>query len=377
MPIKHYKHGGSTAARQINCPGWTSLAKDVAVVSEESEYAKVGTALHTCMELILHGDTVKMSELVGMTVEEVEIDADHFELIDDACSALEMLEAEYTNEDQTEYLVEKTFELNEDIGGTADLIVFDDTKIDIVDWKFGQGVEVSPKDSAQGMFYAMIAAHEMPQIFEGRDLYVTIIQPMPSRGTETLKRWKVPAKTFAKFKREYMASINQKTLSVGKHCQFCPCAPLCPKKTGVAKKALLINPDQADSLNDNLKLAANLKTWCDEVLSFGHNQLDEGLQLKDWKLVPKRATRKWSSSSDLTADLLDGIGLDKAEIYGVPKIASPAQVEKLLKAKKLDLALISDYIIKESSGTTLAPADDPREGVLSVKSLSDAIGRLT
>ena len=43
--MKHFKHGGSTAARQLECPGWTSLAEGTVRVGVESEYAKVGTAL--------------------------------------------------------------------------------------------------------------------------------------------------------------------------------------------------------------------------------------------------------------------------------------------------------------------------------------------
>lgn len=386
MPIKHYKHGGSTAARQLECPAWTSLAEGTVRVGVESEYAKVGTALHAVMEGYLDSDEDVVNPspeaLIGEDIEGVILDEDHAELIREALTALDSLEDTYfPDDDNTEYLVEQTFSLNEDIGGTADLIVFDDTQIHIIDWKFGQGVAVSPDNSAQGMFYAMVAEHELPDIFKDRNLYIDIIQPMPSRDTNTLKTWKVPAKTFTKFKRDYMASLSRATLKTGKHCQFCPCAPICPKKTGAAKKAVLIDPKDTEKLNDNLKLAAELKTWCDEVLAFGHSQLDEGLKLQDWKLVPKRAIRKWYFEDSLTEGglvtaICDAASVGKVDVYSEPKLKSPAQVEKMLKAEKVDLNVLSDYIIKESSGTTMAPADDPRQGIPSTTSLAEAVGRL-
>ena len=110
-------------------------------------------------------DTVNPSPeaLIGEDIEGVIIDEDHAELIREALTALDSVEDKFFPDDErTEYLVEQTFSLNEDIGGTADLIIFDDTQIHIIDWKFGQGVAVSPDNSAR-LIYRYYSTYAEPR----------------------------------------------------------------------------------------------------------------------------------------------------------------------------------------------------------------------
>jgi hypothetical protein len=55
-------------------------------------------------------------------------------------------------------------------------------------------------------------------------------------------------------------------------------------------------------------------------------------------------------------------------------LLSPAQAEKLLKKRKLTLP--DDLVVSVSSGTTLAPVDDPRPAVQSFIGLSKALSKL-
>ena len=76
-----------------------------------------------------------------------------------------------------------------------------------------------------------------------------------------------------------------------------------------------------------------------------------------YKLVEKRATRKWrTEEADIEA--LQGILGD--EIYD-KKFRSPAQIEKLLD--KSDRGIVTDLTMKESSGHTLVHEDDPRDAI--------------
>ena len=53
----------------------------------------------------------------------------------------------------------------------------------------------------------------------------------------------------------------------------------------------------------------------------------------------------------------------KADDYITEKLVTAPQFEKLCKQKDVDFSKYEVNIISVSSGTTLAPVDDPREGV--------------
>jgi hypothetical protein len=71
---------------------------------------------------------------------------------------------------------------------------------------------------------------------------------------------------------------------------------------------------------------------------------------------------------------LDGKGLEPKDIYS-KELLSPAQMEKVLKKRKL--ALPDDLVVAVSSGTTLAPESDPRSAVLQIgKQLTAALSKI-
>jgi hypothetical protein len=99
--------------------------------------------------------------------------------------------------------------------------------------------------------------------------------------------------------------------------------------------------------------------------------LEAGVEVPGWKLVPKRATRKWVDDKKVLTTLTEA-GLNIEQLTE-PK--SPAQMEKVLK--KHNVPLPSDLIVSVSTGSTLAPEDDPRPAVLQIgKQLSAALGKL-
>ena len=71
---------------------------------------------------------------------------------------------------------------------------------------------------------------------------------------------------------------------------------------------------------------------------------------------------------------LKALGMTDAAMYKT-ELISPAQAEKVLKKSKL--ALPEEVITAVSSGSTLAPEDDPRPAVLNIgKQLNAALSKL-
>ena len=99
--------------------------------------------------------------------------------------------------------------------------------------------------------------------------------------------------------------------------------------------------------------------------------LENGVTVPGWKLVDKRATRKWAvDEAEITAEF-GGIGTDK--LYKT-ELLSPAQMEKVLKEYGL---VIPAVLLKTvSSGHTLVPESDKRPSVLGKIELKTALDKI-
>ena len=382
--MKHFKYGGSTAGRTIQCPSWITLAETLPKNDASSSYAEEGTALHTCMEMLLEGeidtpDDVLTKDIGGVVITEV-----HVARLGVALAAWDEFCKEHGIID---FEVEQTFDITDDVGGTTDVMAWSEKKVHIVDWKFGQGVEVEAEDSEQGMFYGLLTRHNKPELFLDRDLAVAIIQPLDRGEQDTCKTWDVPNETLTKFRKDLFAAIQyegEPKYAMGKHCKFCPAATICPAKTGAANKALRIGADMEKEIAESLELAYQLEDWIGDVKKYAHAQLELGVPIEGFKLVAKRADRKFSDIAAAEDKLRKMVKSSRGEnnlkvtdVFAAPKLLSAPQIEKVFKAKKLDFSKIGDYIIKESSGTTLARDSDKRPAVLSVGALKQALDRTT
>jgi hypothetical protein len=100
--------------------------------------------------------------------------------------------------------------------------------------------------------------------------------------------------------------------------------------------------------------------WGQAVKDTAHRHLEEGGSIDGWKLVQKRATRKWTDEE--AADRFMQEAGVPPEQRSVNTVISPAEAEKVLK--RLKAGEIPDSLVsKISSGTTLATADDKRPAV--------------
>ena len=102
-----------------------------------------------------------------------------------------------------------------------------------------------------------------------------------------------------------------------------------------------------------------LEDWIKSVREFAFAELNSGKAVPHWKLVPKRAYRKWRDEFN-TKECLESLGYGVAD-YMDTKLKSPAQVEKLLGTK--NKTILEVLTVSESSGFTLAPESDKREAV--------------
>jgi hypothetical protein len=206
------------------------------------------------------------------------------------------------------------------------------------------------------------------------EVELIIVQP------PMIKRWVTTKERIKQFEQTLVQAVKQAQstdakLQHGDHCRWCAAKPICPKMTGAVDRALQVQLKEidVDMLGRYLKNADLLEDWIKDLRALALQLLEKSLPVPGYKLVAKRGTRQWAKQEDVV-HWLDGKGLESSEIYN-KELLSPAQMEKVLKKRKL--ALPPELVVSVSSGTTLASEDDPRPAVLQIgQQLTAALSKL-
>lgn len=368
MPELHSKTvGGSTAARIIACPGSYTLSQD-APPQPVSEYAAEGTFLHEVMHRILSGE-MEATDINVFSQDGFVYDRDMYtEMIWPALAALDQMTVDYgAFEYESEARVH--FEKIPGSFGTADLVALTPKASLVVDWKFGRGVPVDAHKNAQLMYYACAArsTSTTEDLMRRNRVVLGIVQPAMSPEVSI---YETTHEELDQFEVDLVAaweaaSLPDATLRAGQHCRFCPAKSICPE----IRKGVDLGLEMADKgvkvseLHSALPLADRLEEWIKEVRRVAHATLEQGGDVPGYKLVPKRAQRKWIDEDYAGPYLARQLRMTRDSI-SEKKLLSPAKIERIARANGKDWSKMQAKLVTSvSSGTTLAPISDPRPAV--------------
>lgn len=364
---KHSKIGASGAKRWMTCPGSVRLCDGIA--NRTSEYAAEGQAAHALAEMCLKKEVTDAGAFNGSSIEGFVINPEMSEAVNvylDSCYS------DQQEGDQCEIEVRFALsDLHTGLYGTADRVRYrPSTKtLRITDYKHGAGVPVEVEENPQLMYYALgaIFASNLPVW----DIELEIVQPRCPHPDGPVRIWKtdlVELLEFADKLREAALATEDPNapLVTGDHCRWCPAAGFCP---ALAKKALLSAqqdfapalPYEPGDLSEALEILPMVEQWVKSVRQFAYEEALAGRIPPGYKLVEKRATRKWRDDEKAINALIGEFGMKEEDVFEPRSLRSPAQIEeKYGKKNKGDLA---DLITSETSGTTLAPLTDRRPAV--------------
>jgi len=400
--------GGSNCARRVNCPASYQMEQKLPVSAkdESSDYADEGSALHAAMAYILNED-LPAEAVLDMRFPGYERFPITQELIDTAIKPC----IDYFNglDDEAgglSFYVEKRVAVRSMPGvfGTVDVVGRGEYGSVILDWKFGIGVEVlawyedddgTIVANEQPMLYTLATLETHPEMFDDDpDWPVTLVIAQPRwRDGENFDSITVTVKDILAFKDKLMAAAALATsdnppISKGSWCRFAPCKSICPLHVGplfdAARLAELqaavdgggrteetaIAVDWGKTYAHMLDLAARIEPVIREWRTQAQTWLEEGNAIPGYKLVGKRATRKWSRPDASVERKLYKLGLSKDERMPRALVTAP-QAEKLLKARGHSLP--DGYFAAVSSGLTLAADSDSRHAVEPVRNVIAAL----
>lgn len=359
---EHSPLGASAAERWINCPGSNVILQQLDLPeTEESEYAAEGTAAHDVAAHALRNG-LDMWECEGQEWGGFTVDKEMVDALQEYLDTLAAVRAEHGKgliKELIEYRIAGDF--HPLFFGTCDDAIIGEEVLDITDLKYGAGIAVDVENNPQLKYYAIGI---LDKFMGPRRVRLRIVQPRAFHVDGPVRVWETTTDELLAWKKDILIPAMRRaeidtTLTPGDHCRFCPAKLACPVLAAlfgasVTADASILPNYSNDTLSRNFKLTAAVKHYIKALEDEVYRRLSHGQEVPEFKLVPKKANRVFTS---------EGVALAKekfgADAYET-ELKSPAKLAKLgSEAKKF----VAEYAYTPQTGLTVAPFDDDRIGV--------------
>ena len=410
----HYRFNASGAHRWLKCLAYKMLQSQVPE-RPTGDAARIGTAAHYLAEWALtHGYGSQVDEkMIGLCVR-INPDGDAFQIVSgpgvtgysgiqwanppkatapDYPHVIEVDEdmvrgvSIYTNlvtaliakYPGSALHVEQSFELQKDMGGSADCVIVASDRIIVIDYKNGRGY-VDPKDNPQLAMYGVGALENFNPHNTIKEVILCVVQPNAGKGP-AIKTWKVTPIELVEWAvifegtRNEILGVEQEyrkkgfglepVCLTGPHCKWCEASHICPAMHNQTK-ALAQN--HIPAVNPNAvpmphTIPEEKLLWIaergDAIIDFVGQcrayMFNEALKGKQWpghKLVEKQTRRKLVNTDELTKQLKHEDKMDGFDI----KLKALSKLEKLYGKDYL-----APFVEKPKGDLELVPFGDPRK----------------
>lgn len=388
----HLTFGGSSAHRWLACAGSARLCATLPP-QVENEHMAAGTRAHALLELAVRERRDSVLEFDGVSLQAgwPEYELDDVEAVQKALDHVNEILAKHPD---AVMWVERQFTLGEDVGGTADVVIYIPSLklLVVIDYKHGRGKYV-PETTPQMKLYAACVLFGLTDLVIER-VDATIIQPRCQVGEPIRTAIYSPGDLIA-FSDDVDAAValarsdDPPFVPGEEQCHWCPAA-MAGACTALFNRGVVEVPNEAlawvhpeptedvivtlpspermrhnlPALADTLKVLPILQAWIDGVEAAAEAAALGGLPLPGFKLVEKVARRKWADEEAARAWFASATMLDDDE-YQPRKLLSVAQAEKVVKMNggKEAVKEMAAHVVKQSSGLKLVPEDAKGDAV--------------
>jgi hypothetical protein len=350
--MKHSSIGASSAHRWIACPGSIKLCETVPPLPS-SKYAEEGTRAHTVAEAYILGQPIPSyadeamiegAKMYSRAISERMLNCD--EITHPLC-----LESRVS----IPSLDPRAF-------GTCDAWTVGDRTLYILDYKYGQGLSVSPIENDQLKYYAAGVIETFKLINDIDRISLVIVQPRCGGVSE----WECGLDTIRWFIKQAKFAINESKngnpmMEAGDHCRWCAAQAVCPVKRKEVED--LFNVDlQAPSIVKEspqdltpadivryIDHAETIQSWLNGLKYHAQGLIEMGCDVPGYAVEQGMSNRSWKNPEQIIQD---------PRFLGLPihnfALKSPAQIEKI---KGVDKKLIAELTERKPTEKKLVKKD--------------------
>jgi hypothetical protein len=350
--MTHSSIGASSAKRWIACPGSIKLCGTVPPLPS-SKYAEGGKRAHAVAEAYILGQPIPFyadeamiegAKMYSRAISERMLNCD--EITHSLC-----LESRVS----IPSLDPRAF-------GTCDAWFVGDRTLYILDYKYGQGVSVSPVENDQLKYYAAGVIETFKLINYVYRIVLAIVQPRCGGVSE----WVCDLNQIRSFIMQAKGAVLQSRsanppMQAGDHCRWCAAQAICPVKRKEVED--LFNVDlQAPSIvkespqdlspEDIVRYidhAETIQSWLKALKYHAQGLIEMGCDVPGYAVEQGMSNRNWKNPEQVTQD---------PRFLGLPihnfTLKSPAQMEKI---KGIDKKLIADLTERKPTEKKLVKKD--------------------
>ncbi len=373
----HALLSASGAQRWLSCP--PSARLEEAVEEQSSEYAKEGSFAHELAELYLAQDLglTEKSEF-NKRLKELRQNPFYSEELDTYVKVYMDFAIEKINETRARtkdavVLLEMKLDYSTWVPegfGTGDLVLVTDDVLEVIDFKYGRGIQVGAEDNPQMRLYALGALSQFGCLYEVNTVRMTIVQPR----LDSISTDEMTVKELINWGERIVKPIadiafkGEGEFKAGDHCRFCRVRATCRARAEMNMKLACYDFKGPPLLTDEeivevLDAADEYMKWISDLQGYALDQaVNSGKKWPGYKLVEGRSYRRYKDQ-DKVAEALIAAGYKEDEIYE-KVLLGITKMERAVGKKKFN-ELLAGLIEKPPGKVKLAPESDKRPAVKS------------
>ena len=361
MPDRHALLGPSSSERWLSCPPSARLEEQFP--DQTSIYAEEGTKAHALCEALLRDLLKGVKPRVQDEDEEMIACAEAYrDFVEE-----ELNEALAKTPD-ARLLIEQQLDFADYVPegfGTSDAVIVSDTRLEVIDFKYGKGVPVSAENNSQLKLYALGAYLSLSPLYDFDTVKMAIFQPRINYITtdeisvEELLSW---AEEYVK-PRAQLAYNGEGEFCVGDHCRFCRASAVCRARAEVAFGVIEEAQNDINTLSDEeiarvLDKLDTTEEWIASIRAYVLSKaVNEGVKWPGYKLVESRTQRKITDQIK-ALEILEAEGFDRDDVTNL-KLKGLGELEKIVGKKRFN-EILGELIEKPQGQPTLVKDSDRR-----------------
>lgn len=395
MPGKHARLSPSAAERWIQCPASIRMEGEVPP-EEESSYAREGTLAHSLGELkasLAFGKITKnqysqhrsdvindLSEFLGQPWDSSVVVEALAEMDRHTDAYVDLVKERAALYPHTQVMFEERLPTGiPSCWGTSDTVLVSPQHVEIIDFKYGQGVAVEAEGNPQLRLYGLGALEKYGDMLgETEIVRITVHQP---RLDHVLTEEITPAKL--RGWRDSIIPIAEEALGDDAHfgpsetaCRWCPASGRCRAQLEQvfsddfdAEPDALSPEEMAETYSHLPRIREWLKAFEKAALTMAYS---ENTPIPGYKVVVSGGQRKISDPEAALNALTTDYGYDFNDV-GKTSIRGIGELEKLLGKDKFT-ELLQPFLTRTQGKPSLVPESDKRQSINPNLEASKAFG---